>query len=322
MPIHILITDDDPASLLALSEAVQVRLGEAVIVDTASDTAAALRYLTLKRYDIALCDVRMPGRDGIALLQEISSRWPSVRVIMITGGLEKEEQALFSGAYAFLHKPVEIDHLITVMEAAVGCHAASPTAEAPTRRTKHLLIVGNDGITTALRNDVELQLPDVEASIADNGSSALLMLAAHEYDAVLADACMPGLNGFALVAELRILRPETPVVLISGSDEPGLKRRAREAGAYTFISKSSAPEQVIGTVRQALQHGELARRVRELNRQEFLSAVNGTSFAVGGFSAMRRLRELNDTLKGRISELTKSNPTSQDPPGNSEPIRP
>src|SRR5918992_6015742 len=139
MPIQILITDDDPASLLALSEAVQVRLGEAVVVDTASDTAAALRYLTLKRYDIALCDVRMPGRDGIALLQEIVGRWPSVRVIMITGGVEKEQQALFSGAYAFLHKPIEIDHLITVMEAAISSHAA-PTAETQNRRTKRLLI--------------------------------------------------------------------------------------------------------------------------------------------------------------------------------------
>jgi DNA-binding NtrC family response regulator len=232
---------------------------------------------------------------------------------MITGGVEKEQQALFSGAYAFLHKPIEIDPLITVMEAAISSHAA-PTAETQNRRTKRLLIVGDDGRTTALRNDVELRLPDVEASIADTGSSAMLMVAAHDYDGVLADACMPGLNGFALVAELRILRPETPVVLVSGSDEPALKRRAREAGAYAFLAQSSDREQVIGTVRQALQHGELARRVRELNRQEFLAAVKGSSFAAGGLGAMLRVRELSETLQDRITELTKPDPLSEDPP--------
>ena len=309
MPLHFLIVDDDPAGLLALSEAIQVRLRGSVVVDTAPDTAAALRYLGVKYYDIALCDVRMPGRDGIALLQQITARWPAVRVIMVTAGEGKEEQALYAGAYAFLHKPINVDHLLTVVEAAVNSHLPAQPATASKIRQARLLLVDDDvAAVTALLDAVKLRLGHVDVDTAASGTSALLLMAAHEYDAVLADALMPGLDGFALLREARLLRPETPVVLFSGSPEPDIERRAKEVGAYAFLSKGVDRDQFFATVLHAVQRGQLARRAREADRKDFLSSLRGSSLAVTGLSVVHRVRELSESLQGKIGELTQPPP--------------
>lgn len=52
MAIHILLVDDDAASLLAVSAALQLRLSNGGVVDTAPDANLALKVLTMKRYDI------------------------------------------------------------------------------------------------------------------------------------------------------------------------------------------------------------------------------------------------------------------------------
>jgi DNA-binding NtrC family response regulator len=319
LPLQFLIVDDDPAGLLALSEALQVRLQGSIVVDTAPETAAALRYLAVKRYDIALCDVRMPGRDGIALLRQITARWPSVRVIMVTAGEGKEEQALYSGAYAFLHKPIDIDHLLTVVEAAIKSQTPAQPAKNPISRKARLLLVDDDvAAVTALLDAVKLRLGDVDVDTAASGTSALLLMAAHEYDAVLADAFMPGLDGFAMLREARLLRPETPVVLFSGSSEPDIERRAKEGGAYAFLSKGVDREQFFAMVTQAVRRGQLARRAREADRNEFLSSLRDTSlrdtsFAVTGLSVVHRVRELSESLQDKIGELTQPGGETEDP---------
>lgn len=116
---HILIVDDEPASLLALSEALRHRLPQ-VVVDTATTAAPALTLIADTDYDVIICDVIMPGMDGIALLKEAQRRRPETVVVMVTaGGSEREHQALYHGAYAFIEKPLEIDRLTSVIGLAL-----------------------------------------------------------------------------------------------------------------------------------------------------------------------------------------------------------
>jgi two-component system C4-dicarboxylate transport response regulator DctD len=114
---RILIIDDDPAGLLALSEALHRRIAETT-VETALDVHAALDLLNQKDFHVVLSDVRMAGLDGFTLLNQVRERWPEISVILMTGGGgERAKEALRHGAYAFIEKPINLDHMLPTVQA-------------------------------------------------------------------------------------------------------------------------------------------------------------------------------------------------------------
>jgi two-component system response regulator GlrR len=118
MPARLLLIDDDAAGLRALSEALRTRLND-VTVDTAHDSHAALDFLRDWEYHVVISDIRMAGMDGLALLNQVRERWPDVPVILMTAmGWSPEAQALHDGAFAFMEKPLDVDRLISLIQAA------------------------------------------------------------------------------------------------------------------------------------------------------------------------------------------------------------
>src|SRR3989441_2892339 len=105
---HVLIVDDDPALLQALPEALKLRMSE-LMVDTADSAAAALDRIAAQDYNAIVTDIKMPGMDGFALLDEIRARRPDTPTLMITG---HGERALAGkgpppGGCDFVQKPID-----------------------------------------------------------------------------------------------------------------------------------------------------------------------------------------------------------------------
>jgi DNA-binding NtrC family response regulator len=120
MPARILLIDDDEATLRALFEALANLLAD-VTVDTAPDAYDALDFLRGWQYAVVISDIRMPGMDGLALLNQVRERWPEVPVILMTAtGWSHEAQALYDGAFAFLEKPLDVDRLVALIQAATA----------------------------------------------------------------------------------------------------------------------------------------------------------------------------------------------------------
>jgi DNA-binding NtrC family response regulator len=118
LPARILLVDDDAATVLAVSEALRDRLSDVAVV-TATSAETAIPLLS-ESCDIVICDILMPGSSGLAVLKEARRVTPSTPVILMTAGaFDKEEAALFGGAYAFIEKPVGVDHLVSVIKAAL-----------------------------------------------------------------------------------------------------------------------------------------------------------------------------------------------------------
>jgi DNA-binding NarL/FixJ family response regulator len=84
---------------------------------------------------------------------------------------------------------------------------------------------------------------------ADSGEALLEQLAAQPVDVVLSDIRMPGLDGIAMLDELRGRGDTTPVLLLTTFDESELLLRARDAGAQGFLLKDAAP----GDLRDAIE---------------------------------------------------------------------
>jgi DNA-binding NtrC family response regulator len=117
MSERILIADDDDA----LRESLQLVLcAEGYEVLTAPDGAAALALLETQTVDVVLCDLRMPGVDGMELLPQLGRRLPGVPVILMSayGSADLAVEAMRRGAYDYLAKPFQpAEALLTLRKA-------------------------------------------------------------------------------------------------------------------------------------------------------------------------------------------------------------
>ncbi len=115
----IMLVDDE----IPFVEAMTKRLTRKNLeVETAFNGSEALEKLTACRMtEVVILDVKMPGMDGIETLQAIKQRVPLVEVIMLTGHatVESAIEGMKLGAFDYLMKPCDMDHLIAkVTEAA------------------------------------------------------------------------------------------------------------------------------------------------------------------------------------------------------------
>ena len=87
-------------------------------IECVADGYKALDYLQSSHVNIVLSDIKMPGMDGLSLLQEIHSTYPQTHVVMVTahGEVETYLEAVNLGACDFVHKPVRLNELKLVLE--------------------------------------------------------------------------------------------------------------------------------------------------------------------------------------------------------------
>src|SRR5206468_5646406 len=98
---------------------------------------------------------------------------------------------------------------------------------------------------------------------ADSAAAALERIAVHDYDAIVTDIKMPGMDGFALLEEVRVRRPDTPTLMITGHGEHALAIGALRGGAYDFIQKPIDRDYFVSALRRAIETAEMNRRVKE-----------------------------------------------------------
>ena len=113
----ILIVDDEKNTREGLARALKRQYR----VFTAESAETALSVLSEETVDLMLSDIRMPGEDGLSLLKTVRQRYPSVLCILLTayGSIETSVEAMKSGAYDFLTKPVNLDQLDIKLDQAL-----------------------------------------------------------------------------------------------------------------------------------------------------------------------------------------------------------
>src|SRR5262249_9130226 len=92
----------------------------------------------------------------------------------------------------------------------------------------------------------------------------------HDYDAIVSDIKMPGMDGLALLTKVQKIRPETPTLLITGHGEHDLAVQALRGGAYDFIQKPIDRDYFFAALQRAIQARQLRRQVAE--QQQALEA--------------------------------------------------
>jgi DNA-binding NtrC family response regulator len=117
---NVLLVDDEVPFVEAMTRRLTKRNLD--IVAAYSGEEALKRLEEHDRIEVVILDVKMPGMDGIEALTEIRKRHPLVEVIMLTGHatVESAIDGMKQGAFDYLMKPCDIDHLISKVAQAVA----------------------------------------------------------------------------------------------------------------------------------------------------------------------------------------------------------
>jgi len=112
---QLLIVDDDQSTLASLARAFRLAGHEATVCDNA---ARALDLVKSRPFDVILSDVVMPGKDGLALLEDLRNLGIALPVVMISGqaSIEMAVRATRLGAVDFLEKPLSTDKLLLTLD--------------------------------------------------------------------------------------------------------------------------------------------------------------------------------------------------------------
>lgn len=132
--------------------------------------------------------------------------------------------------------------------------------------TRLVLLVDDDrDIREALGQTLELA--NLEARVAGSFVEAKDHLKPDFAGVVITDIRMPGRDGFYLLDYMRDLDPELPVILLTGEADIPLAVRAMSAGAYDFLEKPCAPQDLVAVVERALKARALVLENRRLKHE-------------------------------------------------------
>lgn len=119
MPEKILIVDDEPDMLKLLS--MILREKTPYEVTTTNNPVEAVELAKKGDYDLVITDLKMPGLDGLQLLEEVKKRDEDIPVIIITayGTIDAAQEAIEKGGFDFITKPFKKEQILFTIEKAL-----------------------------------------------------------------------------------------------------------------------------------------------------------------------------------------------------------
>jgi len=218
---NILIVDDEIDLLETLGDIFESKGYNVTMVE---DGNKAIELLKKKYFDIILMDLKMPGINGVESFKEVKRLHPSAAVIMMTAGSVGEEikEALGAGVEAIVDKPFNVKKLVSTIESIL---------ERP------LILVVDDRIED--RETLRDILVDrkFRAFVAKDGYEAIDIVRKSDFDVILMDIMMPGMDGMEVLEVVKEIKPDIGVVMMTGYSYEGLAGESLKKGAYTCLYK-------------------------------------------------------------------------------------
>ncbi len=240
-PRTIVIADDDDEVRAVIAEHLESR---GFVVRHAANGLEAILAIKQLRPAAVILDLLMPRLGGLEALNRIRAFDPTIRVVILTGIVDREvhRQALLLGAAALFTKPIVMDDLVQMLSGPMitsgeGEHADSRSAAATSDHPAgSVLIVDDEPEVRAVLREFLDQQGYVTHAAAD-GRLAIRLVCEERPQVVLLDIVMPELGGIEALMVIRGLAPETRVIMISGKATLEIAKRALAYGAFDYLHK-------------------------------------------------------------------------------------
>jgi DNA-binding NtrC family response regulator len=154
-------------------------------------------------------------------------------------------------------------------------------------RARVLVVDDKDNIVKLL---ARILSPEFDITTAEDGTRALALIAATEFDVIVSDIRMPGADGMTVLRETRRQYPETEVILMTAFATVQDAVSAMKEGAYDYLQKPFEPDEALILVRRAVERRQLRAKARDL--QVALSSAHRFENIIAESAAMRKVLEL------------------------------
>ncbi|MBL20127.1 MAG: response regulator [Flavobacteriaceae bacterium] len=175
---QILIVEDE-ANIRRVLKKILVDVDKNINLSEAVDGVEAITMLDEKTYDLVLCDIKMPKKDGIEVLAHIQKVSPQSAVVMISGhgDLKTAVKAMRMGAYDYISKPPDLNHLLKTVNAALQRVATPKKKTKKIAVPKQYTMIGNSEAIQTIHNMVEKVAPTMARVMVQgpNGSGKELV---------------------------------------------------------------------------------------------------------------------------------------------------
>ncbi len=162
------------------------------------------------------------------------------------------------------------------------------------------MVVDDDAETLALLREI-IAKEGYQVAVAGNAEAALAQVSDEQPDVVVTDLNMPGMDGLALLAELRTRTPDTLVILATAYGSLKTAVDGIKAGAFDYLSKPFIVDEIRLVVRRALEHKQVLRENQVLREQlrdryRFDKIVGSSPAMVAVYKLIARVSQTDSTV--------------------------
>ena len=144
----------------------------------------------------------------------------------------------------------------------------------------------------------------IAVDTASSAEQALRLIQATEYDTIVSDFSMPGLNGIEFLKECKAVRPDIPIILLTGYGTLELEEKAFDEGAHAVILKPVDVDVLLSVVTHAIIRRELDR-ASPSDPMAILS-IDARTITMESKRLSSRLRDLEERLRRQIEGADKT----------------
>jgi|CXWL01.1.fsa_nt_gi DNA-binding NtrC family response regulator len=235
---RILVVDDQAGMRLSL-KGILTKKGYAVSV--AEDGATALEMVRQTQFRLILMDVKMPGLSGVETFIRVKAISPGTPVVMMTAFAAEEEikQAIREGAYTIVHKPFEIDRMLDVIKDCLD------------GRTLVLIVDDQTDISSGLK--ILFESRGYRVGVVGSGEECISEVCNKRYEIILLDIKMPGIDGVETLRQVKQVRPDVGVIMMTGHAPEEMLQKALEEGSFAWVHKPLEIDRIIQVIDQCLK---------------------------------------------------------------------
>ena len=118
--------------------------------------------------------------------------------------------------------------------------------------SKILIIEDEEAIRRVLVKILTEENKDYQVSESEDGLAGIELIKASDFDLILCDIKMPKMDGVEVLEAVKKIKPEIPIVMISGHGDLDTAVNTMRLGAYDYISKPPDVNRLVNTIRNAL----------------------------------------------------------------------
>lgn len=304
-PLRALFVDDDDVMRQAFASAMRPYYE----IDTAASGSEAVARVQGRSYPVVVTALRMPGIDGIALIEQLCAIRPETAFVLVSSDPNPElgrNERIDNAIASVLEKPLDIDELARTLAHAFEFQAKRARAMQGFRRneppaTSVLVVEDNPGDAELL---VEM-LRGYDVTVAWRLSDALRLVHDRRFETIFTDVALPDARGIDAVLRLQASAPEAAIIAISALDEDALALQVIQLGAQDYLLKQTLTRQaLLRAVRYARERKRAEQRLVQLAHYDQLTGLaNRTSFYESTSRLATRARRTQQRLGVMLLDL-------------------